>query len=180
MELNILNKINSNAPLSEMQFSPLIVHINDTLYDLRRKIKANFNINIQFNRLGITCNSRKNNILFDQNNKKLIEYGVQPNDQLIIEDLGYQINIRSFYTVQYSIHLLIPLFIFYYLGHFNQCYVKNIAFIMNTIHCLKRLRESNYIHTFSNETISVMDILKKRNNKWRSLFYLCWILHVYI
>ncbi len=120
MEVKIDNKITKDTKDS---YKTLIISSNDTLLEVKSKIKNSLGISVELNRIGIIYetekDNKKNKTLLSSNNKKISDYGIKEGALLVIKDLGFQINRRTVYILEYLGPILISMLFFWNRGHFK-------------------------------------------------------------
>jgi very-long-chain enoyl-CoA reductase len=120
MEIKIDNKITKDTKDS---YKTLIISSNDTLLEVKSKIKNSLGISVELNRIGIIYetekDNKKNKTLLSSNNKKISDYGIKEGALLVIKDLGFQINRRTVYILEYLGPILISMLFFWNRGHFK-------------------------------------------------------------
>lgn len=170
MELNITNLISAK---SKGESIPIYVSIDDTVLDVKKKIKSNLNISLDLTRIGMslipksqTPSQNPKKVSLNNTWKKILDYGVQPGDEISVKDLGLQISWSLVYVIEYLGPLLIVLLFFILKGHFNQSHVVNLAFIMSTFHYLKRILETILVHKFSQDTLPISQLAKNCIYYW--------------
>ena len=174
MELNIDNRITNEK---KNNCTTLIISSNDTLQDVKIKIKKNLGISLDLNRIGLFFetekDSKKSKILLSSNNKKISEYGIKDGSLIIIKDLGFQMKWRTVYIIEYLGPLLISILFFWSRGHFNGPFVTSIAFLMIAFHYSKRIIESIYVHEFSRDTMPIKNLFVNCAYYWILFGVLC-------
>lgn len=115
-------------------------------------------------------------------NKKLSEYGLKNGDTLVFKDLGAQVSYRFVYVVEYAGPLfLYPIFMmrpewaygagagelgeptFWPVSRDNVVW---LAALLWTLHYVKRVAESLFLHKFTNDTMPLPNIFRNSAHYW--------------
>jgi very-long-chain enoyl-CoA reductase len=145
----------------------LTVSPEENVGSLRNKIVNTFNLkSFDINRIGlslVTANEKKN---LSSIYSSLSSYNATPGSTIVVKDLGYQVNWRYVYIIEYLGPLIIVLLMFALNGHFNGSNARNMLFIMSSFHYLKRVLESAYVHLFSKPTMPLANLFINCGYYW--------------
>jgi len=102
---------------------------------------------------------------------RLVEMGVRNGDTLTFKDLGYQIDYRTVFYVEYAGPVLLHALFYFcqeiiYGQSFNHVATQKIAFACVVFHYVKRELESAFVHQFSNDTMPWTNIFKNSAHYW--------------
>lgn len=168
MDLNIENCFGNK------EITSVTVNKTDTVASLRSTIISLYKLEkIDFNRIGLSLETKKEysleepkKIFLSENSKTLEQYGVQSGDKIKLKDLGIQINWRLVYVIEYLGPLFIVLFMFVFNKNFENSIHRILLFFMSTLHYLKRVLESMFLHEFSRYTMPLKNLLINCTYYW--------------
>ncbi|EGC39010.1 hypothetical protein DICPUDRAFT_52983 [Dictyostelium purpureum] len=144
-----------------------------TLLDLKNQVKSKTKRSIDRIRLSIPKSGSSN--LFEglTNNKDLVSKFVGNDGTIYYKDLGPQISWTLVFVCEYAGPLFVyPLFYFlpsiFYGSYANteKTQVQNIALICYSLHYIKRVLETLFVHRFSNGTMPIFNLFKNCSYYW--------------
>jgi very-long-chain enoyl-CoA reductase len=141
-------------------YTNLVISTEDNLTDLRVKIKKNLGLSININRIGISfiSSETKKKEYISNTNRKVHQYDIKQGTNLVIKDLGIQLDYRSVYIIEYLGPFLINILFFLYNKSNETTIFQYILFTMIFIHYLKRILESLFVHIFSRDTMPIKNL----------------------
>ncbi|GAM17042.1 hypothetical protein SAMD00019534_002170 [Acytostelium subglobosum LB1] len=103
--------------------------------------------------------------------KTLSHYNIKSDTTLLFKDLGPQISWTLVFLVEYAGPLCIyPLFYIFskqiYGTDFQKSYVQDLALICYSLHYIKRLLETIFVHRFSHGTMPLSNLFKNCTYYW--------------
>lgn len=126
---------------------------------------------ISVNRIRLTYKDSNSKQVPLNTDKSLFDNGfsLKENIALYAKDLGPQLGWRTVYIIEYLGPLLIHPLFYYIIENYNQenyTQTQYLAFVMATLHFLKREYETIFIHKFSNATMPFFNIFKNSGHYW--------------
>eukprot|EP01132_Coremiostelium_polycephalum_P011132 gene11132-13632_t len=109
--------------------------------------------------------------VLSEDNKTLASYQVLESQSVVFKDLGPQISWTLVFLTEYAGPLLIyPLFYFFTQQIYGQTtpkkFVQELALICYSLHYIKRLLETIFIHRFSHGTMPLSNLFKNCSYYW--------------
>lgn len=162
MILDIKSKSKSIKPLSTDEFNPA-----SFTNDLIEVISKDNNLNK--NRIRITLENEKGKTVLAIN-KTFKQLGISDDCQLIVKDLGPQIDWKTVFVIEYLGPIIFHSIFFYgYHSFFNEYQntkAQIVLYDLSLLHFLKREYETLFVHKFSNATMPVKNIFKNSFHYW--------------
>ncbi|KAK9456278.1 3-oxo-5-alpha-steroid 4-dehydrogenase-domain-containing protein [Dipodascopsis uninucleata] len=159
--------LRTKSPKTKIKSMPptLDVDVSGTVEDVANAISKL--TKLDRNRLRLTLID--NTLLVPESS--LDKYDLQDSSIIYVKDLGYQINWRTVFFIEYFGPLAIhPLFFFCQKLIYGKAFAHNetqtILFYMIIAHFLKRELETAFVHRFSNATMPFFNIFKNSGHYW--------------
>jgi very-long-chain enoyl-CoA reductase len=157
MELLIANEKKQNKEEGRV----IIANLNDKVGDLKSMVKNSLGLSLSTERIALYYNIQSSNekVFLNNNEKKLVDYGVLDKTKIYYKDLGPQIGWRTVYIIEYLGPLVLISYFFFSMGPSKTNTTQKMAFFMSTFHYLKRIFESLFVHQFSRSTMPLKNLL---------------------
>ncbi|EGG24712.1 synaptic glycoprotein SC2-like protein [Cavenderia fasciculata] len=110
-------------------------------------------------------------IVLSDDNKTLSHYKITSDNTLVFKDLGPQVSWTTVFLTEYAGPLLIyPIFYFFgqqiYGQEYTHGYTQQYALLCYSLHYIKRLLETIFVHRFSHATMPISNIFKNSIYYW--------------
>ncbi|KYQ94029.1 synaptic glycoprotein SC2-like protein [Tieghemostelium lacteum] len=164
MKLNIVTERGNRevGVLQGISGTTTISQLKSTLFDIKNK-SSKFNVN----RIKLSTGDRKSL----EDSKCVNDYQLKENDTLLYKDLGPQIGWSTVFVAEYAGPLLLyP--VFYYFAPIiygldrPKHSIQTVALICYSLHYLKRILETIFIHRFSHGTMPLRNLFKNCSYYW--------------
>lgn len=106
----------------------------------------------------------RNDLTLEENGLDFKDY---EKSTVYAKDLGPQIGWRTVFIYEYLGPILIhSLFYFFIYDPTENSYVQKISFILTLLHYLKRELETVFVHSFSSDTMPLLNLFKNSGHYW--------------